>query len=118
MAGKTGDGVTYAWDVDATPPQTTITSAPVNAIGVHGASLSFIADEPVQRFECRLDSRPIGTCATGVGYANLSTGNHTFEIRGHDLVGNTESPAKSHTWAISTTGLAELKLTGNPDSFF
>lgn len=78
--------------IDTTPPDTTITSAPSGTIGVGSATFDFSASE-AGTFQCRLDSSDPGawgTCTSPQTYSSLGDGNHGFEVRARDELGNTD----------------------------
>jgi hypothetical protein len=76
------------WAVDATPPPApTVTGGPL------GTSAAFaVSDaEAGATVECRLDSAAFASCSGVVTLTNLSTGQHTFEVRARDAYGNVSS---------------------------
>jgi Zn-dependent metalloprotease len=78
-----------------TPPQTTITQAPVAAINTTMTSVGFTSSEPGSTFECRLDSASFTPCTSPVQLSALTEGPHTFQVRATDPAGNTdETPAQ------------------------
>jgi Domain of unknown function (DUF1929) len=82
---------TPAWrtfTVDATPPDTTITSGPSGTITRNDASFGFSASEAGSRFRCRLDSAAFEGCASPKAYSNLASGTHRFGVRAIDRAGN------------------------------
>ena len=54
----------------------------------------------VDRYECSLDGSAWATCTPPYAYTGLSTGWHTFEVRGVDDLGNIGEPI-SYTWEIT-----------------
>ena len=50
-------------------------------------SFAFVADEPAVTFECRIDSEAWKPCSSPITYKDLSSGFHTFEVRGTDDAG-------------------------------
>jgi hypothetical protein len=96
---------TYAWTVlpppDVTPPQTTITGGPAANSPVTNASFTFTANEAGVSFECSLDGAAFVACASPRAYTNLSTGAHTFAVRGTDEAGNVETPPVTYAWTVA-----------------
>ena len=83
--------------VDGTAPTTTITSSPPVLAASASAAFVLAADEPVARFECRLDAAPSFTaCPSTVTYTQLAEGSHTFRARGVDMAGNVGPETHSH----------------------
>jgi hypothetical protein len=92
----------HTWTVETRAPTTTITSGPPVLAASASAAFALAADEPVARFECRLDAAPSFTaCPATVTYAQLAQGSHTFRARGVDLAANV-GPETTRTWTIDT----------------
>jgi hypothetical protein len=80
------------WSIDTTPPETTITAAPSGQIETSTASFEFEGSEP-GGFECRLDSGDAAAwqpCSSPQPYSSLADGQHAFEVRASDALGNTD----------------------------
>jgi glucose/arabinose dehydrogenase len=76
---------------DATPPETTITGGPETKTRNRRPTFSFDADEPAQRFECRMDGNPWRACNSPYTWPNdLAAKAHTFEVRAWDFAGNVD----------------------------
>jgi hypothetical protein len=92
----------YVWTItspqDTTAPVVTISSGPTSDTSATNATFQFSASEP-STFQCSLDGGALQTCSTGVSYAGLATGPHTFQVQGRDAAGNVGSP--SWAWTIS-----------------
>jgi PKD repeat protein len=103
------------FQVDTTPPQTTITSAPSGP--VHAATLPFgyeSSEEP-QHFECALDEGEWRPCA--VVLADHRTGSHLFAVRAVDLAGNVDpTPATAPFTVVDhePEPALDLSRTGGP----
>jgi Bacterial Ig domain/Putative metal-binding motif/Divergent InlB B-repeat domain len=101
--GNTLD-VTRNFSVDATPPQTTITSGIADGVGSPDASLTwgFEASEANATFECRvypavLTPPVFGPCSDASTHtaSGFLSGLYSFEVRAIDKVGNVDpTPAK------------------------
>src|SRR5204862_1340609 len=78
-----------------------IDSGPAGSVPSNSASLGFGSDEPGASFECRLDGGPFGGCASPQEYSDLPVGEHTFEVRAIDGVGNVDGSPASWTWTIA-----------------
>lgn len=107
----------YTWVVDATSPDTTITSNPSNPTNSTSATFNFSGNDAsgtgVASFECKLDGSSFAACTDPASYTGLSEGSHTFEVRAIDNVGNVDATPASYTWAIDTTAPG-VTITGNP----
>jgi hypothetical protein len=93
--------------VDETPPDTTITTSPLNPSNSSNATFSFTGTDTtdgsgVTSFECDLDGGGFSSCATPKTYTGLSNGSHTFQVRATDAAGNVDPSPASYTWTIDT----------------
>ncbi|MFL6029265.1 MAG: Ig-like domain-containing protein [Gaiellaceae bacterium] len=96
--------VSYAWTIDATPPDTTIgPSQPLLLTTATGATFDFTSNEGGSTFSCSLDSASFTSCSTPKTYSALPDGTHTFQVRATDTAANSDSTPASYTWAIDTT---------------
>jgi len=94
----------FDWQVDLTPPDTTLSSGPDSLTNVTSASFVFTATETGSTFECALDSGAYVTCASPKIYSGLGEGSHDFRVRAIDAAGNTDTtPAGPHAWVVDTT---------------
>ena len=95
---------TYEWTVvappDATPPDTTIESAPPAASSDTTARFEFTSSEAGSSFECSLDGAAFGPCASSVEYSALALGGHSLEVRAIDAAGNADASPASYAWTI------------------
>ena len=83
--------------IDNTAPTITLTTTPSNPSSSRTANFAFSADESAT-FECKLDSGSWESCTSPKTYTGLSEGDHQFEIRATDSVGNIGM--KSYSWSI------------------
>ena len=93
----------FAWTVDTTAPNTTITGNPSNPTNATGATFSFTSSEGSSTFECRLDGGAWGSCTTPSFYGSLAEGSHTFEVRATDAASNTDATPATFNWSIDFT---------------
>jgi arylsulfatase A-like enzyme len=113
----------YQWKIDTVAPVTKITSADPSSSRTR-ATFTFVSatdGDVVGRYECQLDGQGFKPCATPKIYDGLSSGQHTFQVRGVDLAGNQEpirpadDPDRNQvTW---TTGPVQLYETGADTSW-
>jgi large repetitive protein len=105
-----------AWTVDATPPETTIQGQPP-AFTNASAAFAFAGndDSGVAGFQCSLDGAAFTPCANPAGYSGLGDGEHTFEVRAIDLVGNIDPTPASFTWHADTVPPETMIASGPMD---
>jgi MYXO-CTERM domain-containing protein len=105
----------FSWIIDQTEPNTTLTSTPANPSNQATATFAFSSNEAGATFECSLDTAPFSTCSSPISYANLSTGQHAFQVRARDAAGNVDATPASFTWTIDLTA-PETTLTSTPSN--
>jgi len=95
--------VSYEWTVDLTAPVTTLLSKPPDPSTSPSASFTFTANEPVSRFECKLDAATSFTpCTSPVAFTALEEGRHIFHLRAMDMAGN-EASRVFYPWTVDLT---------------
>ncbi len=90
----------HVWEIDRTPPQTTIDSGPPATTTSTSADFEFSAGESGSTFECSLDGSAFTTCSSPLGYVALAGGGHEFRVRATDLAGNTDASPAVRSWTI------------------
>jgi hypothetical protein len=100
--------------MDTTPPDTSITSQPLNLTNSTSANFSF-STEDGSTFECQIDSGSYTTCTSPKEYTGLAEGSHTFNVRAIDTTNNTDQTPASYTWTIDTTAV-EISITSKPSN--
>lgn len=105
---------TYTWVIDATAPQTTITTRPDNPTSDTTGSFVFQSSEAGSTFQCRIDGGAFATCAASFTTAALAAGSHTLEVRAIDPAGNADATPASYTWVIDT-GAPDTTITAAPE---
>ena len=97
---------TRGFEVDATAPETQITLKPATLINTDQASFEFSGEDPggsgVASFQCKLDEASFAACSSGIEYAELAEGGHSFEVRAIDNAGNVDAGPASHEWSVDT----------------
>jgi len=101
------------WTVDATAPETTISTGPAAAVNVTSAGFQFSASETGGSFECRVDGGAWTFCASPFNLSNLALGQHTFQVRGTDVAGNTDATPAVWTWTVDQTP-PQTTITSGP----
>lgn len=109
---------TRTWTIDATPPETTITSGPPAVLtNVFKATFAFTSSEPESTFQCSLDGGPFGSCVSPKTYAGLSVGDHTFRVQARDKAGNVDPTPAVRTfkvrWVIGGFTCTRVGTEGN-----
>ena len=99
-----------AFSVDATAPDTTIDLAPEPVSPELAPSFEFSASEPGATFECRIDEGTWETCASPFSFGELGEGDHVFEVRATDAVGNFDSSAAAHAFRIEPAIVAPTPI--------
>jgi hypothetical protein len=105
-----------SFTLDTTPPDTALGSPlPTNPTKVNSASFPFTS-EAGATFECDLDGGGWSSCTSPKAYGPLADGDHTFQVRGTDTVGNTNPTPTSYTWTVDTVAPDTTIGPGQPAS--
>jgi hypothetical protein len=107
---------TFTWLVDATAPDTTITSNPPAVTTSSGASFSFTGTDSageVLSFQCSLDNAAFTACTSPSTYTGLSSNQHTFRVRAVDAAGNVDATPATYRWQADYVS-PETILMGRP----
>jgi uncharacterized protein (TIGR03382 family) len=91
----------WTWTVDATPPRTSITSAPAARTVDTTAHLSFAADEPSVTYEYQLDGAAWTGCSGSVDLPALALGEHRLKVRARDAAGNVDPAPPEVVWLVA-----------------
>lgn len=103
-AGHVGTAeTTVVIDDRPAPAETTITSAPGALVTQKTASFAFTSDR-LASFRCRLDDGDWAACTSPATFGGLSDGDHAFEVRATDGLGQVEPEPARHTWTVDATG--------------
>jgi VCBS repeat-containing protein len=96
----------HSWTIDATPPDTTLDSAPADPDNDNTPTFTFSGSDPgvraVVAFQCQVDGGGWSNCSSPYTTPGLSDGEHTFAVRSVDAAGNVDPSPASHAWAIDT----------------
>jgi len=93
----------FNWDIDLTPPDTTITDSPADPTNLTDASFQFTSSEAGSTFQCSIDSGALTDCTSPDDYAGLAAGNHSFEVTATDAAGNADPTPATFDWTIDLT---------------
>jgi hypothetical protein len=116
-ATNLGAPASYTWAVDntaadTTAPDTIIDSAPADPSTSPEATFTYHASEAGSEFECKLDGAAFAACpATGVTYASLANGSHTFQVRAIDASENVDPTPAGRTFLVA---VPDPSSTGAP----
>jgi hypothetical protein len=102
--GSTGGLDTF--ELDATPPETSITGGPSGPTNVSAPSFTFSATEP-STFQCKLDGPGTATgtyasCSTPRSLGTLADGTYTFTVQATDQLGNPDPTPATRTFTVDT----------------
>jgi hypothetical protein len=103
VAGADPTPASYAWVIDRTPPDTTLTSGPSGLVASGSATFTFGSPDSGATFECRLDNGPFVACSSPMTYTGLGTSDHSFQVRAVDTAGNTDGTPATRTWTVDAT---------------
>jgi peptidoglycan/xylan/chitin deacetylase (PgdA/CDA1 family) len=92
---------TWTWTIDATAPETSMTSWPSGTVASTSASFGFVASE-TGTFECKLDAADWASCTSPKAYSALAQGSHTHLVRAIDTAGNVDDTPSTRTWTVDT----------------
>lgn len=91
--------------VDATAPETTLTSTPGAGPTSGHAVFGFGGNDAtsgVSRYECSVDNTSYATCTSPVA-VDVAAGVHHFAVRAIDMAGNRDATPALHTWQFDPT---------------
>ncbi len=104
----------FGWNVDATPPDTTINSSNdgnnktvTSGSNTTSRTMTFTFSGSdigmgLDHFECSIDGASFSTCDTPLQFTDLSIGDHSFEVRAEDKVGNKGQMPPVFLWTITS----------------
>ena len=104
-AGHVSTPASRTFHVDATAPETTITSGPANGSTVTAASASFgfSSNKAGAGFECKLDGAAFSACTSPKSVGPLAIGAHTFSVRAKGSGGVVDATPASRTFTVDRT---------------
>lgn len=104
-AGNRSTEVAANWVVDLSAPTLRFTETPNPNSNTQTGRFSFDGTDdgqPITQFECRVDGGSFAACNSPFNTPNLTQGQHSFEVRGKDPVGNMSAPIR-YEWLIDLT---------------
>jgi hypothetical protein len=92
----------HAWAVDTSTPDTQLLSGPEGAVASNTATFTFVSPDAGAgaTFQCSLDGGGMTACASPFTLNNLPMGQHTFQVRVRDAVGNFDPTPSTRTWTV------------------
>jgi len=102
-------------DIDSIPPKVTIANPPINSANQTIIIFVFDADEENCAFQCQLDKGGWQECSSPKQYSELNDGEHIFEVKAFDLVGNISESA-TYSWTIDTSIESPILFLADSDS--
>jgi hypothetical protein len=92
----------HAWSVDTSTPDTQLLSGPEGAVAANTATFTFVSPDAGSgaTFQCSLDGGAMTDCASPFTLTNLPMGEHTFQVRVRDAVGNFDPTPSTRTWTV------------------
>ena len=98
-----GDPASVNFSIDNTAPDTTIDSGPPVLTNQTTADFAFSASEPGTEFECSLDGENFASCGSPQNYSGLASGEHEFQVRAVDGLGNDDDTPATFSWTIDAS---------------
>ena len=106
-----------AWAIDATAPDTAITSGPAEGATVEAPTAAFGFASGAGR-GVRVPARRwrVDRLRSPQAYGPLAVGPHRFEVRARDAVGNTDSSPAARAWTVAAArgGVLSVTVTRQP----
>jgi endonuclease/exonuclease/phosphatase family metal-dependent hydrolase len=96
------------WTIDRTAPETTLTGGPSGDTAIGMAAFTF-SSEADATFECRVDAAAFAACTSPNAVA-VTAGNHTFEVRSSDALGNVDATPAQRSYRGLTAMATKIRL--------
>ena len=105
------------WQIDSVSPDTVIDTGPAGIVNAPSATFTFSSPGAGagSTFSCHIDNTPFGPCVSPRTFDGLLDGQHTFEVRVTDDLGNTDPTPARRVWTIDSTGPTS-SITVRPDN--
>jgi hypothetical protein len=102
--------VSYAWTVDATPPDTRIDDGPPARTTQRTARIAFSSPQQADAasYLCRIDSAPAPSpCSSPLTTPSLTLGDHRIEIQSVDRADNVDPTPAVRQWTVAADADAD-----------
>lgn len=93
---------THEWTVDLTAPETNL-SGPDSPTQSTAAAFVFSCNDEPCTFVCSLDGATPSACTSGISFADLAEGVHTFEVVATDSGGTADPSPAVWAWEVDVT---------------
>lgn len=105
---------------DQVPPVTILLSGPDDPTALRTARFTFDGTDNASgvTFQCRLDGAAFAPCTSPAVLTGVALGEHAFEVRAVDFMGNVDGTPEVHAWTIEepAPGVAPVTtVTSGPD---
>ncbi|MFL5680070.1 MAG: OmpL47-type beta-barrel domain-containing protein, partial [Chloroflexota bacterium] len=111
-AGNAAASTKQTVTISNTPPDTTITTHPVDPSNDPAPILRFTSSDPTATFECKLDAAAYAACTSPTTLNGIADGPHTFSVRSINAAGPDATPA-TWTWTEDTAA-PDTTITASP----
>lgn len=95
---------TRTFSLDNAGPETTIEAGPPLTTESSTAAFTFSSSETGASFECSFDGAAFAACQSPLTFSAIALGDHAFEVRAVDALGNADPTPASHTWTSTSGG--------------
>jgi RHS repeat-associated protein len=112
-----GSPDTRSFDVDTTPPQTTINSGPSGPTNNNSPQFDFSSSEANSTFRCKLagpgHTEDYGPCPPPQSDTGLADGDYIFSVKAKDQAGNEDASEDTRSFKVDTIA-PETTITSGP----
>jgi hypothetical protein len=106
----------YNWNVDTTPPDTSIDVRPPSVTNQPNATFAMSSPSTdVAGFDCSLDGANFTPCVSPASLTNLANGTHVLAARARDQAGNVDPTPANYAWQIDLTA-PETMIEAGPQA--
>jgi hypothetical protein len=96
-----------SWTIDATPPETAISSGPEGTTPARRAVFTLTASDRTETtFTCSLDGAAMSGCGATPVYGELADGEHRLVVVARDAAGNVDPTPATRAWVVDATAPA------------
>jgi subtilisin family serine protease len=113
-AGNTSEPAKVEWQVVLAIGQPTIDSGPEGKVNSTSAVLEF-SGEAGSTFRCRVDDGSFVICESPFEVTGLAAGDHLFEVKQTDELGNTSLPT-SRSWSVLKVATLQPTVLGTDET--
>jgi len=104
----------FKWTIDVIPPKTHIKSVQKKICNKNFGEISFVANESIDYFKCKLDKNHFAKCISPFKFSHLKDGKHFFKVFAVDKAKNKELEPQVLTWTVDTVAPnTKIEILGN-----